>query len=81
MAYVKCVIYMCVAVGFLLFAVPFLYELNPTLRAHAQKQDENDIHAGAIYYSDVPITMDTELANREAVKQGIAARAAKIKNQ
>ena len=81
MAYAKFAFYMFVSVGFLMFVVPFLYDLNPTLRAHRQTLDVHDIHPGAIYYSDVPVTMDTELANREAVKQGIAARAARIKNQ
>ena len=41
--------------------------------------DENDIHPGAIYYTDVPLTPESELANREAVKRGIEMRAARIK--
>lgn len=79
MAYVKFAVYMFVSVGFLMYGVPFLYDLSPTLRSYRETLDEHDIHPGAIYYSDVPVTMDTELANREAVKRGIEMRAARIK--
>ena len=43
--------------------------------------EENDIHPGAIYYTDVPLTPESELANREAVKRGIELRAARIKDK
>ena len=79
-AYIKLVVYMTISLGFLMYGVPALYELNTTLRVYRQTLDTHDIHPGAIYYSDVPVTMDTELANREAVKQAIEMRAARIKN-
>lgn len=79
-AYVKFVVYMIIALGFLMYGVPALYDLNPTLREYRQTLDKHDIHPGAIYYSDVPVTMDTELANREAVKKAIEMRAARIKD-
>ena len=79
MAYLKCAIYMFISVGFLMYIVPLCYDQSDTLRNYLQTLDENDIHPGAIYYSDVPLTPESELANREAVKQGIAARAARIK--
>ena len=79
MAYVKCSVYMFIAIGFLMFVVPYLYSFSPTLNKYLQTLDENDIHPGAIYYTDVPLTPESELANREAVKRGIEMRAARIK--
>ncbi len=79
MAYLKCAVYMFISVGFLMYVVPVLYDQSDTLRNYLQTLDENDIHPGAIYYTDVPLTPESELANREAVKQGIALRAARIK--
>jgi hypothetical protein len=70
---------MFICIGFLMFVVPYLYSFSPTLNRYLQTLDENDIHPGAIYYTDVPLTPESELANREAVKQGIAMRAARIK--
>ena len=79
MAYVKCAVWMFICVGFLMYVVPTIYDQNDTLRNYLQTLDDNDIHPGAIYYTDVPLTPESELANREAVKQGIALRAARIK--
>ena len=70
---------MFICIGFLMFVVPYLYSFSPTLNRYLQTLDENDIHPGALYYTDVPLTPESELANREAVKQGIAMRAARIK--
>ena len=70
---------MFIAIGFLMFVVPYLYSFSPTLNKYLQTLDENDIHPGAIYYTDVPLTPESELANREAVKRGIEMRAARIK--
>lgn len=70
---------MFICIGFLMFVVPYLYSFSPTLNRYLQTLDENDIHPGAIYYTDVPLTPESELANREAVKRGIAMRAARIK--
>ena len=78
-AYIKCAVYLFISVGFLMFIVPELYGLSPTLRNYMQTLDDNDIHPGAIYYTDVPLTPESELANRMAVKEGIAKRAARIK--
>lgn len=78
-AYVKCVAYLALSLGFLMFVVPYLYSFSPTLNNYLKTLDENDIHPGAIYYSDVPLTPESELANREAVKRGIELRAARIK--
>ena len=79
-AYAKCAFWMFICIGFLMFVVPYLYSFSSTLNNYLKTLDEHDIHPGAIYYSDVPVTMDTELANREAVKQAIEMRAARIKN-
>ena len=78
-AYAKCTFWMFICIGFLMFVVPYLYSFSPTLNNYLKTLDENDIHPGAIYYTDVPLTPESELANREAVKRGIELRAARIK--
>ena len=79
MAYVKCAAYMFISVGFLMFIVPLLYSQCDTLNNYLKTLDENDIHPGAIYYSDVPLTPESERANCEAVNRAIEMRAARIK--
>ena len=37
-----------------------------------------DISAGAIYYTDVPVTLDSEMASREAVQKAIELRASSM---
>ena len=77
-AYIKCAVYLFISIGFLMFIVPYLSSFSPTLNNYLKTLDENDIHPGAIYYTDVPLTPESELANRMAVKEGIAKRAARI---
>lgn len=80
-AYARCAFWMFICIGFLMFVVPYLYSFSPTLNRYLKTLDENDIHPGAIYYTDVPLTPESELANREAVKRGIELRAARIKDK
>lgn len=62
-----------VAVLWLFFAVatPWLFERSPAWQRYDQVQEEHDIHSGAIYYSDVPVTLESELHVREAVREGM----------
>ncbi len=55
--------------------IPWVYSTVPALRHSCEEQDRYDIEAGAIYYSDVPVTMDSEMACRNAVQEALAKRA------
>ncbi|MBQ9406406.1 MAG: hypothetical protein IJU37_06695 [Desulfovibrio sp.] len=57
------------------FAVvtPWLYARSPAWQRYYQVQDDNDLHSGALYYSDVPVTLDSELKMRESVREGMQA--------
>jgi hypothetical protein len=79
MAYVKCVVYLTLSMGFLMFVVPILYELNSTLRHSVREQQKYEIEAGSIYYTEVPISFESEMACRYANQRAIEMRAAAIK--
>ena len=79
MAYVKCVALMAASLGFLMFAVPFLWNLHPAFRFSAEEQQKYGIEAGTIYYTEVPISFESEMACRYANQRAIEMRAAAIK--
>ena len=56
--------------------LPWVYEVVPPLRHSCEQQAKYDIAAGAIYYTDVPVSLDSEMASREAVQKAIELRAA-----
>lgn len=60
----------------LFFAVltPWLEKYSPAWQRFYQVQEENDLHSGAVYYCDVPVTLESELHVREAVRQGMETR-------
>ncbi|MDE5879262.1 MAG: hypothetical protein K2G99_04455 [Desulfovibrio sp.] len=53
---------------------PWLFSLSPAWQRYDAVQEEHDIHSGAIYYSDVPVTQASEEATRKAVREGMATR-------
>ena len=64
------------AVFFVLWGViPAIYNAVPALRHSCEQQDKYDIEAGAIYYTDVPVSLDSEMACREAVQEAMKTRA------
>lgn len=69
---------LCCWVGglWLFFCVlgPWLFSLSPAWQRYDAVQEEHNIHSGAIYYSDVPVTQASEEATRKAVAEGMAAR-------
>ena len=64
------------AMFWLVFCVglPRLLSLSESGRTFGAAQDKWNIHAGAVYYTDVPVTRDTETANRAAVRQALDKR-------
>lgn len=59
-------------VAFFLFFMhlgsPFLIEHVPGLKTYANAVDETGITPGALYYTDVPQTVDGEMNNRDAIR-------------
>lgn len=66
----------CLGVLWIFFAVagPWLFSLSPAWQRYDAVQEEYNIHSGAIYYTDVPVTQESEEATRKAVREGMATR-------
>lgn len=58
--------------------LPWVYDEVPPLRHSRDQQARFDISAGAIYYTDVPVSLDSEMASREAVQKAIKLRASSL---
>jgi hypothetical protein len=74
----------CWIVGlWLFFAVvtPWFYDRSPAWQRYYQVQEENDLHSGAVYYCDVPVTLESELHVRESVREGMQAWQARRKGK
>lgn len=52
----------------LIWLTPYLVESFKPLREYQRVLDETGIRPGALYYSDVPQTVDGEFNNRDAIK-------------
>ena len=52
-------------------AGPWLYSLSSAWQRFYAVQDEYDLHSGALYYCDVPVTLESELHVRESVREGM----------
>lgn len=77
-AWVKLIVLSIVTWLFLGEFLPWVYDVVPPLRHSRDEQARYDISAGAIYYTDVPITLESEMASREAVQKAIELRASSI---
>ena len=77
-AWVKLVVLSIVTWLFLGEFLPWVYDVVPPLCHSRDEQARYDISAGAIYYTDVPITLESEMASREAVQKAIELRASSI---
>lgn len=67
-------VYGAVALFVLWGVLPWIYNTVPILRYSGEQQDKYDIEAGAIYYTDVPVSLDSEMASRRAVQQAMEQR-------
>ena len=56
---------------------PFLFSLSSAWQRFVDVQDEIGVASGALYYTDVAVTQDSEAHIREAVSLGMQERAKK----
>ena len=77
-AWLKLVVLSVVTWLFLGEFLPWVYDVVPALRHSRDQQAKFDISAGAIYYTDVPVSLDSEMASREAVQKAIELRASSM---
>lgn len=77
-AWLKLIVLSAAAWLFLGEFLPWVYDVVPPLRHSRDQQAKYDISAGAIYYTDVPVTLDSEMASREAVQKAIELRASSM---
>ena len=77
-AWLKLVVLSLAAWLFLGEFLPWVYDVVPPLRPSRDQQAKYDISAGAIYYTDVPVSLDSEMASREAVQKAIELRASSM---
>jgi hypothetical protein len=70
---------LCLALGVLAFITyvlaPLAIALLPPLRDYDRVVRETGITPGALYYSDVPQTVDGEFNNRDAIRFRVRAAA------
>ena len=77
-AWLKLIVLSAAAWLFLGEFLPWVYDVVPPLRHSRDQQAKFDISAGAIYYTDVPVSLDSEMASREAVQKAIELRASSM---
>ncbi len=51
--------------------IPWIYATVPSLSHCKGTLDKYDISAGAIYYTDVPVTYESEMKTREGVRKAM----------
>lgn len=67
----------CWAIGlWFFFAIfsPFIQDKIPAWKRYNQIQEEQDLDSGALYYSNVPQTYDSEEHTRAAIKAAMEER-------
>lgn len=79
MKWVKLVVYSAATWFVLGIFLPWVYDVVPPLRHSRDQQYKYDISAGAIYYTDVPISLESEMQSREAVQKAMERRAAELR--
>lgn len=77
-AWLKLIVFSAAAWLFLGEFLPWVYDVVPPLRHSRDQQAKYDISAGAIYYTDVPVSLESEMASREAVQKAIELRASSM---
>ncbi|MBO4313494.1 MAG: hypothetical protein J5838_04305 [Desulfovibrio sp.] len=53
---------------------PRMVSVCPNWQRYGAVQEENGLDSGALYYSDVPVTLASEEHVRQAVREGMAER-------
>lgn len=59
---------------FFTYISPLLISLSPSWQRFVDVQDEIGVTSGALYYTDVAVTQDSEAHIREAVREGMNER-------
>jgi len=54
--------------------LPWMFGCLPGFKHSREQQEKYDIHAGAMYYTDVPVSLESEMLNREAVQRALEKR-------
>lgn len=62
--------------GFFGFVGPWIISAIPAWRQYCEVQDAHGLNSGAIFYTDVPVSQEAELANRAAVEAAMSRRRA-----
>ena len=62
--------------GFFGFVGPKVISMIPAWRQYCEVQDAYGLDSGAIFYTDVPVSQEAELANRAAVEAAMSRRRA-----
>ncbi len=62
-----------IGAGFIIWFIiwkvtPVLVDNIPALAHYGKVAEENDIMPSALYYNDVPVTMDAERNNRDTIR-------------
>lgn len=60
--------------GFFGFVGPWLVSSIPAWRSYCDVQEAHGLDSGALYYTDVPVSLECERANRAAVEHALALR-------
>ena len=63
----KLITYSLVLYLFFAHFTPFIVQFFPRWQAYVDTANEHGIEPGALYYTDVPVSLDAEQANRRAV--------------
>lgn len=64
---------------FFAYFTPFMEDRIPAWKRFNQIQEEQGLDSGALYYSNVPQTQDSEAATRRAIEEAMQERMAKKK--
>ncbi len=75
-AWLRLVGYALVLWGFFGFVGPKMVSMIPAWQRYCEVQEAHGLNSGAIYYTDVPVSLDCELANRAAVEAAMNRRRA-----
>lgn len=62
--------------GFFGFVGPWMVSVIPAWRQYCEVQEAHGLNSGAIFYTDVPVSLEAERANRAAVEAAMSRRRA-----
>ena len=75
-AWLRLVGYALVLWGFFGFVGPRMVSMIPAWQRYCDVQESQGLDSGALYYTDVPVSLECERANRAAVEAAMNRRRA-----